>query len=122
MGIKHFSELDAWKKGHTLVLLVYEYTKNFPDDERFGLVNQMRRAAVSITSNIAEGFGRTTINDKVHFYTMAKTSLSEIENQMLIAKDLDYVATNIYEQFKTLVDEEHRLLGGLMKSARSKTH
>lgn len=65
--IRHFTDLIVWQKGHQLVLLIYEKTETFPSDERFGLTIQMKRAAISITSNISEGFGRRTINDKRHF-------------------------------------------------------
>ncbi|MDO9509740.1 MAG: four helix bundle protein [Candidatus Magasanikbacteria bacterium] len=65
--IKSFTELNAWKEGHKLVLLIYKETENFPDKEVFGLTSQMRRCAVSITSNVAEGFSRITLKDKNNF-------------------------------------------------------
>ncbi|PIR85063.1 hypothetical protein COU15_02725 [Candidatus Kaiserbacteria bacterium CG10_big_fil_rev_8_21_14_0_10_45_20] len=72
MVIHHFSQLVAWQRAHVLVLLVYKHTRTLPDGEKFGLTSQMRRASVSETSNIAEGFGRRTATDKNSFYTMAK--------------------------------------------------
>jgi len=78
--IKDFTNLNAWKEGHRLVLSVYEFTKEFPEDERFGLISQLRRASVSITSNIAEGFARYYFKDKVRFYYMARGSVSEVQN------------------------------------------
>lgn len=70
--IKDFTDLNAWKEGHKFVLGIYELTNNFPKDERFGLISQLRRAAVSITSNIAEGFSRYYFKDKVRFYYIAR--------------------------------------------------
>lgn len=119
MALQKFSDLDAWRKAHKLALFVYATTKNFPDDERFGLVSQMRRAAISVTSNIAEGFGRKSIQDKVHFYTMAKTSLSELENQFVLAHDLKY-APNASPDSQNQIEEVHKLIGGLIKSAAPK--
>src|SRR3989344_5012387 len=92
--IKNFTDLLVWQSGHKLVLQIYKITKNFPQEERFGLTDQIRRAAVSITSNIAEGFGRIKYNDKAHFYTMALGSIYEVQNQLMIAKDIGYAAKN----------------------------
>src|SRR5688572_18266389 len=85
-----FSDLFAWKEGHKLVLQIYTVTKSFPSNEKFALVDQMCRAVVSITSNIAEGFSRQGIKEKVQFYLMAKGSLTEIQNQLYIARDVKY--------------------------------
>ena len=115
--IKHFTELNAWKEAHNLVLLVYRMTENFPDKERFGLTNQLRRAVVSISSNIAEGFGRNTKNDKIHFYTMAKGSLFETQNQMYIAKDLGYINKEQSSIFEKQADTVSRLITGLRRAA-----
>lgn len=118
--IKSFTDLEAWKEAHKLVLMVYTFTKNFPSDERFGLTNQSRRAAISITSNIAEGFGRKSAKDKQHFYTMSATSLAELQNQFLTARDLGYLQKN---DFKTFADQSVRvgmLISGLSKSATDK--
>ena len=73
--IKSFTDLKTWQEGHQIVILVYKITKEFPKEEIFGLVSQMRRAVVSITSNIAEGFGRQTYKEKVQFYYIAQGSL-----------------------------------------------
>ena len=72
--IKSFTDLDTWKEGHKLVLLIYESTKSFPKEERFALTDQIRRAAVSITSNIAEGFSRQSLREKIQFYSISKGS------------------------------------------------
>ncbi len=89
--IKNFTDLIVWQKAHKLVLEVYKQTKKFPKDELFGLTSQVRRASVSITSNIAEGFGRFSEKEKLHFYSFAYGSLLEVQNQTMIAKDLGYI-------------------------------
>src|SRR4030067_3416968 len=89
--IKSFTDLGAWKESHKLVLMIYDISKNFPREEMFGLTIQIRRAAVSITSNIAEGFSRKTYKEKTQFYFMAIGSNTEIRNQLIIAKDLKYI-------------------------------
>ncbi len=116
--IQKFTDLVAWQKAHQLALQIYQLTKDFPNDERFGLVNQMRRAAVSISSNIAEGYGRGTAKDKVHFYLIAQGSLYEIESQLLIALDLGYTKKKI-EIIDTIMHVD-KLLKGLMRSAQSR--
>ena len=89
--IKSFTDLETWKEGHKLVLIIYKIAKSFPDEERFSLTNQLQRAMVSVTSNIAEGFSRNGKKEKVQFYYMALGSLTEVQNQLLIAKDLSYI-------------------------------
>lgn len=117
--IKHFTDLVAWQQAHQLVLRVYQVTGAYPDDEKFGLTSQSRRAAVSITSNIAEGFGRVTAKDKIHFYWIAKSSLAELESQFYIARDLVYVKDAIMAEILTLVTHVDRLLAGLIGSAQT---
>ncbi|MBI4099516.1 four helix bundle protein [Candidatus Microgenomates bacterium] len=117
--IKSFTDLDAWKEGHRLVLMVYKATKAFPKDEVFGLVNQLRRCAVSITSNIAEGFSRQSYKEKVQFYSMALGSTTELQNQILISRDVGYV---VQSNFKEIADQSitvNKILNGLIKKTRS---
>ncbi|HEY4486297.1 MAG TPA: four helix bundle protein [Candidatus Paceibacterota bacterium] len=118
--IKNFTDLNTWKEAHKLVLMVYTHTKNFPDEERFGLTNQSRRAAVSVSSNIAEGFGRSSARDKRHFYTMGATSLAELQNQFLAARDLEYIQEEFFETLATQMTKTGMLLSGLIKSATNK--
>ena len=118
--IQRFTDLQAWQAAHQLVLLVYKITRQYPREEQFGLVNQSRRAVVSITSNIAEGFGRSTRKDKVNFYMMARTSLTELRNQMIIARDLKYFEPNAYEQFSVSAETVAKLISGLERSATDK--
>ena len=91
MAYRHFTEMPVWQKAHRLVLLIYRVSGRFPRDERYELRSQVRRAAVSVSSNIAEGFGRHHSNDKAQFYRNARGSLYEVENQLIIARDLGYV-------------------------------
>ena len=118
--IKSFTDLDAWKKAHQLALFVYKITEKFPEKEKFGLTNQIRRAVVSISSNIAEGFSRNSAKDKGHFYTTAKSSLSEIQSQLLLARDLEYLKNELFLQFANQSVDVSKLLVGLIKSAVSK--
>ena len=123
MPLKNFYDLEAWKRGHALVLSVYMLTKKYPSEEKFGLSNQSRRAAVSVTSNISEGFGRNSQNDKKHFYSMAKTSLAELQNQMIIARDLHYITPAEFQKILQQGIHVDKLIAGLIKSAPSKnTH
>ncbi len=118
MKIQSFTDLIAWKEGHQLVLLVYKITASFPSREANSLVDQMRRCAISITSNIAEGFSRRTNKEKSQFYYMALGSTTELQNQLLIARDLGYINQ---ETFKILADRTvyiHKLLFGLIKSSK----
>lgn len=115
--IKSFTQLKAWQKAHKFVLFIYLLTKDFPEEEKFGLVIQMRRAAVSITSNIAEGFGRRSKKEKVQFYTTAKTSNLEIQSQLLIGKDLAYITKENFNKAAELSIEISRLISGLIKSS-----
>jgi four helix bundle protein len=113
--IRSFRDLDAWKEGHKLVIEIYKMTKNFPKEEVFGLCNQLRRAAVSITSNIAEGFSRNSLKEKVQFYSMAKASNTELQNQLLITKDVGYLSR---EKFKELEEQSirvNKLISGLIR-------
>ena len=112
--ILHFRQLDAWQEAHKLVLMVYQVTKGFPGDERFGLVSQMRRAAVSVPANIAEGFKRRGIQEKIRFYNIAEGSLEELKYFFILAEDLDYIPSknNLMTQAETV----GRLLHGLITS------
>ena len=88
--VRSFRDLDAWKRAYEMSLAVYELTSSFPGDEKFGLVSQVRRSAVSVVSNIAEGYGRGTEADYVRFLRLARGSLCEVEAQLLIAQGLGY--------------------------------
>ncbi|OGZ95469.1 MAG: hypothetical protein A2676_00805 [Candidatus Sungbacteria bacterium RIFCSPHIGHO2_01_FULL_51_22] len=117
--IKSFTDLVAWKEAHVLVLEVYKITKNFPKEEQFGLTNQIRRAAISITSNIAEGFSRNSSKEKVQFYRTSLGSLAEAQNQLLIAKDIGYISSEVFTLVAHKTVRVSKLLNGLLKSAGS---
>jgi len=113
--IKSFTDLVAWREGHKLVLMVYKETKSFPREEIFGLTNQMRRCAISITSNIAEGFSRSTTKDKVNFYYIAYGSLTELQNQLVIARDLKLINLNNFKNIANQTIIVAKLINGLKK-------
>jgi len=120
MKIQSFTQLDAWKVSHSLVLEIYKHTDKFPVGERFGLTNQLRRAVVSITSNIAEDFSRRTSIDKNRFYNASLGSIAEVQNQILIGRDLGYISQS---SFKMLADKSvlaRKLIYGLLKSSQTK--
>jgi len=117
--ITTFSDLYVWKEGHKLVLMIYQVTKSFPTQEKFALVDQMCRAVVSITSNIAEGFSRQGIKEKVQFYLMAKGSLTEIQNQLYIARDVSYINEVKFNEIWDQTIIVHKLITGLIKSVKS---
>ena len=116
MPAKHYRELIVWQKAMDLVELVYERTKPFPREEQFGLSMQLRKAAVSIPSNIAEGQGRNTCGDFLHFLAVARGSLQETETQFLIAERLHYLKTEERELLFHLTSEAGRLIYGLSNS------
>jgi four helix bundle protein len=116
--IKSFSDLIAWRRGHELVLFIYQITKIFPQNEQFGLVSQMRRAAVSITSNITEGFYRGSYKEKKHFYLSARASLGELQNQLLISRDIKYLNLDKFTEISQKSVEVHKLLNGLIRGCQ----
>lgn len=113
--VQKFSDLTAWQEAHRLVLSVYKTTSVFPKSEQFVLVPQIRRAAISITSNIAEGFSRQGRKEKTQFYFIAKASLTELYNQYILAKDLHYVSEKEFEVFHDQATSTGKLLTGLIK-------
>jgi four helix bundle protein len=117
--INTFHDLRVWKEAHNLVISIYKETKNFPKDELFGLTNQIRRSAVSITSNLAEGFGRETIKDRVHFYIISLGSLNETQNQLLISKDVEYLSLDSWSKLEEQIITVNKMLNGLIKKSRS---
>ena len=115
--IQRYEDLIAWQQAYEIVIKVYQATKNFPQDERFGLTQQVQRAAVSIPSNIAEGFGRHTRPDYLRFLDMARGSTYELQTQMRIAHDLGYLDN---PELMDKIEELERVLNGLIRALRSK--
>lgn len=117
--IKSFTDLNAWKESHKLVLMIYRETENFPKSEMFGLTNQIRRASVSVVSNIAEGFSRLTIRDKCHFYSMAHGSLTEVQSQLIIARDLNFLDKKVFDCIAVQTVVVAKLLSGLKRIGKT---
>lgn len=120
--IRSFTDLDAWKEGHYLVLEIYKITREFPKEEQFGLTNQLRRAGVSITSNIAEGFSRNSYKEKVQFYSIALGSVTEVQNQLLIAKDIGYMTKENFNEIAKRTVVANKLINGLIKKSKAIIH
>ena len=112
--VQDFKDLNVWKKSHRLVLAVYRITSSFPRSENFGLISQMRRSAVSIAANIAEGFRKRGKKDKINFYNISQGSLDELEYYLILAVDLKYCEKE--EVVVSLVGEIGRMLGALINS------
>ncbi len=118
--IEHFIDLDAWQINHQVALVVYKITKNFPKDERFGLTDQLRRAAVSIATNIAEGWGRFHYRDRARFYYQARGSNTEVQSLLILAKDLGYLNEEEFNEIKVLVFRGFKILNGLIRSVENR--
>lgn len=120
--IQSFTDLNAWKEGHALALMIYVITKNFPKDETFGLTSQIRRAGVSITSNIAEGFSRKSYKEKIQFYTIALGSATEVQNQLLVCRDVGYISTEKFNEVADQMVKVHKIINGLIKGSQRIIH
>lgn len=116
MGIQRFDQLEVWRAAHGLVLRVYHLTSALPSDQKFGLVSQMQRAAVSVPANIAEGFKRQGRADKIRFYNVAEGSLEELRYYLILCRDLGYQFE--YDSMAAQADQISRMLNGLIKSVR----
>lgn len=110
-----YQELFVWKKAITFSISIYGITKKFPDDEKFGLISQMRRAAVSIPSNIAEGSKRGTVKDYAAFLRIAHGSGAELETQLIIGKELDYIDEATFTSLKSDLNEIMKMLGSILQ-------
>lgn len=110
---KSFKDLIVWQKAHQLVLKIYKTTKSFPKEETYGITSQIRRSAISVAANIAEGFKKRGKKDKVRFFNIAEGSLEETKYYLLLAHDLEYADTSNFEE---LTDEIGKLLTSYLKS------
>jgi four helix bundle protein len=118
--ISSFTDLIAWQQAHQLVIAIYQITKALPAEEKYALGDQLRRAVISISSNIAEGFSRQSPKEKIQFYYTAKGSLTEIQNQLLVCRDVNYIGR---PKFKELAEQSvhvSKLIVGLIKSLKTK--
>lgn len=119
--IQRFTDLHAWQEGHKLVLMIYNKTDKFPDKEKYSLTDQMRRAAVSVTSNIAEGFTRRSAKEKNRFYDMAQASLVELQNQLIIARDVGYLPKDEFAAIAEQSIRSNKLMYGLQRATKNKS-
>ena len=110
-----FEKLEVWKEAVKLSKKLYAVTENFPDSEKFGLTNQLRRASVSISSNLAEGTSRTTNKDKAHFTTIAYSSTMEVLSQLIVSKDLNFLNEVDYLELRTIIYKISNMLNSLRK-------
>jgi four helix bundle protein len=113
---KHYKDLLVWQKGMTLAKDVYSLTAKFPADERFGLISQMRRAAISVPSNIAEGQARQGTREFLQFLSHASGSLAELETQLLLSVEMKYCASADVESISVLVSELQKMISALRRS------
>ena len=116
--VQNFRALRVWQKAHNLSLEVYRHTRDFPDGERYGLVAQMRRAAVSVCANIAEGCGRMTRRELARFLYIAHGSACELECELALAADLGFLPRRDHATLEASVVSEKRMLGALIRRLR----
>jgi len=119
--LKNYKELKVWQKAYELCLEIYRITAKFPKEERYGLTSQIRRSVVSIPSNIAEGYGRKTTLDYIRMLYISYGSVCELETQILLAGDLDFIEKGEKGTLKKSISEIERMLKALIKSLEKKT-
>jgi four helix bundle protein len=117
----NFEKLETWQKAIEFADLVYELTRNFPADEKFGLTNQMRRAAVSVSSNIAEGAARNSKNDYARFLEIATGSLFEVVSQSFVGKRQGFLSESDFNRLYSAAEEQGKMLSGLRRSILKST-
>lgn len=115
-----FEKLEVWRKSKDLLVEIYKLTADFPSEEKYGLVSQMRRSCLSISSNLAEGSARKSFKDKAHFTLMAFSSAMELLNQLIIAKELDYLEQEFYDDIRNKLEIITNMLNGLRNSQINK--
>lgn len=120
MSVDSYRDLIVWQKSMDLVVVCYEITKSFPPNEVYGLTSQLKRAAVSIPANIAEGHGRHGLGEYIHFLGIAQGSLRETETHLLIAKRLDFISSDKLNNALNLSTEISKMISGLTRSLRNK--
>ncbi len=121
MSIRDHKDLDVWQESIKLVKSTYQVTQQFPDHELYSLVNQMRRAAVSVPSNIAEGYTRASTKEYLRHINIAYSSLAELETQYIIAAELGYIDQSAFQKMIAKLQPVSRMLNGLSKSLRQKS-
>ena len=116
--IKHFKDLYVWQKAHELAIKIYKTTARFPKIELFGLTNQLRRAATSITANIAEGMGRGSYPDRLRFYYNSRGSIYEVESYLVAARDLEYISISEYNELLESLDFSRKILNNFISATQ----
>ena len=120
MGLQTYKDLIAWQKSYALCLKIFKVTRSFPRDEQYGLTSQLKRSALSIPSNIAEGYTRHQTLEYIRFLYIGYASLAELETQILLAKDLEYINAVAFSEILSIHGDVQRLLFALIKSLRNK--
>lgn len=120
MKIYSFEKLECWQQARQLAVWIFQITKNFPAEEKFGIISQMRRASISIVSNIAEGTSRKTAKDQAHFSIIAYSSTIELLNDLIITHDLNFLNAEMYEQGRAMIEKQNLLISGLRKSQQKR--
>ena len=120
MKIYSFEKLECWQHARKLAVWTYTNTKDFPAEEKFGIISQMRRAAISIASNIAEGTSRKTMKEQSHFSTISYSSTIELLNDLIISNDLLFLSGEQYKEGRDLIERQTLLIAGLRKSQSNK--
>ncbi len=118
MQVKNFQDLTTWKKAHNFVIEVYKTTKFFPEEEKFGITNQIRRSSSSICANISEGYRKST-KDFIRFLTIAQASLEETKYHLILSKDLQYYSISKFHNLYEKADEIGKMLNGLIKKLKA---
>jgi four helix bundle protein len=119
--INSYRDLDVWKQSRQLVKSVYQLSRSFPKEEQFGLTNQLRRAAISVPSNVAEGSGRNHSKDSIQFFFIARGSLYEIETQLIISFDLEYISDSHLKEVLEQVTRCKKLINGFINYFQKQT-
>lgn len=118
-GVKSYKELLIWQKGIKIVVLIYKLTRSFPKEEIYALTSQLKRASVSVPSNIAEGFGRQRDKSFNHFLNISRGSLNEIETQLIIAKELEFILDHdLFNEIMFLIEEESKMINAFSKNLK----
>jgi len=117
--IRSFTDLNVWQEGHRLVIAIYRITGTFPKSEAYSLVDQMRRAAASVTANVAEGWGRQTYKERLQFCYLAQDSLTELKDFLLIAKDVGYLEKKEFDELAEQSNLTHKLLKGFLQKTKT---
>ena len=117
-----YTDLEVWQQARLLVKNVYSCTHNFPREEIFGLTSQIRRAAISIPSNIAEGCGRSTDRDSTHFFFIARGSLYELETQLFLTLDMGYITEAVFQENQNQIEVCKKLLNGFIRYYKNKSN